>query len=86
MMVINMKRVFFVIILFLLTLVFPWWISLSLAFLGAFYFDNFYEMVLIGFVLDTLYGAPVYFFEFPFFFVMISFIVLCVIINLKKRY
>lgn len=85
-MLINMKRVFFVVILFLLTFIFPWWVSLTLAFLGAFYFDNFYEMVLVGFVLDTLYGVPDYFFEFPFFFAIISLVVLWVIINLKKRY
>lgn len=35
----------------------PWWLALIAILLGAFYFKNYYEMIVLGIVFDLLYGA-----------------------------
>lgn len=37
--------------------VFPWWFSLLLAISSLFIFDNYFEALFFGFLLDTLYGS-----------------------------
>lgn len=45
--------------LFFVALIFytPWWMALGGITLGAFYFKNYYEMMVLGVVFDLLYGA-----------------------------
>jgi hypothetical protein len=52
-----MKRVLFGIFLILLTFISPWWIPFLFSILGLFYFENLYEVILVGLIIDTLYGA-----------------------------
>ncbi len=35
----------------------PWWMVLFGVTLGAFYFKNYYEIIILGVVFDLLYGA-----------------------------
>ena len=49
-------RPFFDLIFFLSPLIFPWWFSLFLAFGGLWYFKFFVEAILVGLVVDSLYG------------------------------
>lgn len=53
-----MKRLIFDIILFLSVLVFPWWISAPLMFIGIFLFKNFYEFIISCVVIYVIYSHP----------------------------
>lgn len=86
MMLNNMKRVSFSVLLLVFAFTFPWWVSFTLAILGAFYFKNLFEIILIGFVIDILYGPVHLFFEFDLFFTMMSLVIFYVIDNLKEKY
>lgn len=46
-------------ILLALLFIAPWWIVMSVAVLFLFYFKNYFEILIFGFLLDLLYGAPV---------------------------
>lgn len=43
-------------VLFFSIFLLPWWFSLFLGFACVFLFKNFFEALLVGFVLDALYG------------------------------
>ena len=43
-------------LLFLSLVLAPWWLTLVLAVLTVFVFDNFYEIIFLGFCFDLLYG------------------------------
>jgi hypothetical protein len=51
-------RVVFDIVLFLSLFIVPWWLSLSVALVGVFFFSRFYEIIIAGVVVDILYGVP----------------------------
>src|SRR3989344_4581768 len=53
------KRVAANLILLALLFIAPWWIVMSVAVLFLFYFKNYFEILIFGFLLDLLYGAPV---------------------------
>ncbi len=40
-----------------LVLFFPWWVACFFCFLGAAFFENFYEAFFFGLLLDALYGT-----------------------------
>lgn len=50
-------RIFFTLFFVALILYTPWWMALGGVTLGAFYFKNYYEMIVLGVVFDLLYGA-----------------------------
>ena len=50
-----MKRVIFDILIFISVFVLPWWITVPLAFVGIFLFVEYYEFILIGVILYSLY-------------------------------
>ncbi len=52
------KRIITAIILFLVVLTTPWWVTLACAGIAALYFDSYYELIGTGLLLDLLYGAP----------------------------
>lgn len=52
------KRVVFDVILFISVFVFPWWISVLLSLIGIFAFNNFYEFIIIGVIIYSLYFIP----------------------------
>ncbi|MDD3662632.1 MAG: hypothetical protein PHT84_02080 [Candidatus Pacebacteria bacterium] len=53
-----MKRGFFDIALFLALFILPWWVSVFLALVGIFLFKNFYEFIITGFVIYSIYIIP----------------------------
>jgi hypothetical protein len=53
-----MKRLLVDIFLIFLITYTPWWCVVITAFIAAIYFLSFYELLLVGIVLDSLYNAP----------------------------
>lgn len=51
------KRFFFDVVLLLSVLYAPWWLVAVLAFFGAFSYPFFYEVIVIGLLMDILYGS-----------------------------
>lgn len=51
----NKTCIFLRILIVLSPFFLPWWISLILALAALFYFESYYEIVLIGFMYDVLY-------------------------------
>jgi len=50
-------RPFYVLLLFISILYFPWWIVVSLSLFGAMVFDRWYECMIAGVCMDILYGT-----------------------------
>lgn len=53
-----MKRVIFDIILILSVFIMPWWVSALLALGGIFVFKQFYEFIIAGIIMYSLYAIP----------------------------
>lgn len=51
------KRIIFDLILFGAIFYLPWWIVAVLAFIGAFVWPMYYEIIAFGVIVDVLYGA-----------------------------
>jgi hypothetical protein len=83
-----LNRILFGIILITSAFVFQWWISIVLAFVGLFYFNNLYEAIFVGIVIDSLYGISpdIFFFDdFNFMFTILMIIGFLAIGNLKTK-
>jgi hypothetical protein len=65
-----MKRVIFGIFLIISAFVLPWWFTCLLALAGLFYFDNLYEVIAVGLIIDLLYGPWFVFYGFDLFFTL----------------
>ena len=65
-----MKRIVFGIVLILLAFVSPWWVSFFMSILGLFYYDNLYEVIAVGLIIDTLYGVKYEFLGFSLIFTL----------------
>ncbi|TRZ52653.1 hypothetical protein D4R99_02375 [bacterium] len=67
-------------------LFFPWWITLILIIIGAFFFENFYEAFFLGLFLDALYGTEaINFYGFRLFFATIGLFLVFFSSLLKKK-
>lgn len=53
-----MKRGIFDIIFFLSLFILPWWIGVIFAFIGIFLFKDFYEFIVSGIIIYSLYIIP----------------------------
>lgn len=53
-----MKRGIFDIALFLSLFLLPWWLGVLLAFVGIFLFRNFYEFIISGIIIYSVYIVP----------------------------
>lgn len=63
----NGPRIIIDCVLFLSIFFLPWWVTLSLALITLFFIPQFIEFVIVGFILDILYSAPLgRFFNFHF--------------------
>lgn len=51
------KRIIFDLIILGAVLYLPWWVVLVLGLFGTFYWAPFYEIILIGVLVDILYGS-----------------------------
>jgi hypothetical protein len=73
-------RLIFALILLVSISFLPWWVNLILIVVGSFYFKNFYEAVLIGLIMDSLYGSSVVFETFIYFYTL-TFLISVFLIN-----
>ncbi len=62
----------------------PWWMVLSIVLSAMFYFDRYYEVIIIGLIADVLYGS-FYAVNFPYPITLLSLIFLYIISNFKKN-
>ena len=49
-------RIIFDAVLFLIIVFSYWWAAAAVALLGLFIFKNYYEIIIVGILLDVLYG------------------------------
>lgn len=67
-------------------LFFHWLVVLAVALFCLFFFDNFYEAVFAGLLIDMLYGLPIAkFLYFPFFFTAVFLLVFVFAFVLKQK-
>ena len=55
-----MHRIIYNLIAFVCIFFFPWWVVLVLAIVGIFLFNNYYEAVIFGALLDATYSNATY--------------------------
>lgn len=79
------KRVIFGIFLIISAFIFPWWVSAILAVIGLFYFENLYEVIFVGIIIDSLYGGIIEFFGFDFIFTAMSIILFFIMSKIKQN-
>ena len=79
-----LKRVIFDLILILVAITLPWWISVILALAGLFYFDKFYEAIFVGLLIDSIYGSIFVLPKFPYLMTTIFVIVTLLSVRFKK--
>lgn len=80
-----MKRVFYGIFLILSAFIFPWWISVALVFFGALYFDNLYEAIAVGLIIDLTYGTGIEIYGFTLIFTFALTLMLYILSIVRKR-
>jgi len=80
-----MKRVLFGIFLILLPFVSPWWFPFILSIFGLFYFKNLYEVIIVGLIIDLLYGPKYEFLGFNLLFTVISLLCFYIIGKFKEQ-
>jgi len=79
------KRIACSLVFLFLAFVLPWWLVIILGLVLIFYFNNFYEFIVAGLILDSLYGSLVSVENFYFIFTLIFTIVTVFLINFKKK-
>jgi hypothetical protein len=80
-----MKRVTFGIFLILSVFVFPWWVPFLLSILGLFYFDNLYEVIVVGLGIDVLYGVRFEVLGFDLFFTIVMLAIFYLVTVFKRQ-
>lgn len=56
------KRIIFDIIILSLVFCAPWWLVFLLAIIGAYIWSSYYEVIVVGMLLDVLYGGSTLYF------------------------
>ena len=80
-----LKRVLISVIYLILVFIMPWWLNLILGLALLFYFNNYYEYILAGLIMDSLYGGIINIENFHFIFTLFTTICTLFIINFKKK-
>jgi hypothetical protein len=78
------KRVIFSTLFILSPFLLPWWLVIIIGLFLTFYFKNFYEFILSGLILDSLYGKIISIENFYFIFTLITAIATLLMIRFKK--
>jgi len=79
------KRIVFDIILFLSIFLFPWWVTGILGFIGIFVYIQFYEFIIVGFIVHSIYAVPGHgFILSPLWFILIVFAVYMIIQYIRR--
>lgn len=79
------SRIIFGVLLIFMAFLLPWWMVFILALLGLFYFENLYEVILVGLILDSLYKLPFTLWGFEFIFTLFFIIAMYLIIKFRKN-
>jgi hypothetical protein len=80
-----MKR-FLLSILFILSPIFiPWWLVLIFGILLILKFNHFYEFVFVAFLIDSIYGKEISFFDNYFIFTIISIFLYIILVKIKEN-
>ena len=79
-----MKRVLYGAFLIISAFILPWWIPVIFSLIGIFYFDNLYEIIFVGLIIDTLYGANLSLVGLDIVFTISLTLALYVLTNVKK--
>lgn len=79
------KRIFISLIFLISSFILPWWLVIILGLILAFYFNNFYEFIIAGLILDSLYGGIISIEKFYFIFTLTTTIATIFLINFKKK-
>lgn len=70
----------------MLLFIFPWWVGFGVAIIALLYFHNYYEIVGLGIVIDSLYNAPVErFYHFQFVITTVAIVLMIVVAYIKPR-
>jgi len=80
-----LKRVLFGIFLIIVAFSLPWWCSVGLSIVGLFFFENLYEVIVVGIIIDSLYGKNWEIFGWYFIFTLILFVAFILIGKLRKN-
>jgi len=80
-----MKRFIFGLVLIIFSFTTFWWIPVILSLIGLFYFKNLYEVIFVGFIIDTLYLNQNLFFGFNLMFTIFMLIAFYLIPKFKKQ-
>lgn len=67
----------------LASILLPWWLSIVLALACAFYFKLFFEIVIVGLIIDSIYGSGVIGYHFSYLFTLVMTIIFIMILKLK---
>lgn len=73
------------ILLLILAFLVPWWITVLCTLAALFYFKSFYEAVLVGLILDALYGSYVLFPAFPYALTLVALAFVLVVSKIRER-
>jgi len=80
-----MIRVISDIILILIVFLLPWWVSTILALALFFYFEKYYELIVVAFIFDSLYGTASIYPFIPYLLTIISILITLVLLKFKKN-
>lgn len=79
-------RIIVDIIIIILAFVAPWWLAMILAAAACFYFSRYFEIVFVGFIIDSLYNAPVRAMAFfQFFTALLGLVILVIAEEVRRR-
>lgn len=82
----NLKRIIFDLVLFLIIILLPWWCSAALAIVGLFVFPFYWEIIFAAFLLDNYYLLETNFWSWEaHIFGLVSIIILLLAKPLKDR-
>jgi len=79
------KRACLDVVLLIGSFVAPLWLVLPAAIVCMFVFENFYEIIVLGIIIDALYGLPSRFFPFPIIYTISISVLFVARIFLKKH-
>jgi len=79
------KRIMTDIGLVLAAFLLPWWVVFITIFILAFILENYYEALIAGIIIDTLYGSRFVLWNFPLMITSIFFIIILGIEQFKKQ-
>ncbi len=79
------QRIVFDAALLVSALMFPLWCALALAFVGLFLFEQFYEIVLLGLMIDAVYGVPLPLLHLPALYTIFASALFLLALPLRKR-